>query len=239
VTESQRIEKKGIFEESSLMKILLSILLCFIFSSGCKKDGDAVVVDLGYEYFPNRIGTYIIYEVDSTGYGINGEVNLQYEVKELLAEEFVDGENQLAVKVERYQRLDDGDAWVLSDVWTQKRTNSSAQRIEEDVRFIRLGFPVELDKTWNGNAYNTMQPWNYKITSVDVPLFYNGLTFEKTATVFQRNNVNLIEEEIASEIYAKGVGMIYKRLKDVSFQQGELIGLDMTMTIIDFGEEGE
>jgi hypothetical protein len=154
---------------------------------------------------------------------------------EVLAEEFIDGENQLAIKVERYSRIDDNDLWVLSDIWTQKRTNQSAQRIEEDVRYVRLGFPVEADKTWNGNAYNTMEPWNYKIMEVDVPAMYNGLSFEQTATVFQRNNVNLIDQELASEVYARGVGLVYKQLTDIEIQQGDMIGVDMTMKILEYG----
>ncbi len=217
------------------MKKIFSLLFVCVILASCKKDDEPVVVDLGYDYFPNQVGTYIIYEVDSTGFGIDGEVHLEYQVMEVLAEEFVDGENQLAIKVERFTRIDESDLWVLSDVWTQKRTNQSAQRIEEDVRYVRLGFPVEVDKTWNGNAYNTMEPWNYKITEVDVPAIYNGLSFEQTATVFQRNNVNLIDQELASEVYARGVGLVYKQLTDIEIQQGDMIGVEMTMKILEYG----
>ncbi|MEY3399092.1 MAG: hypothetical protein RL220_1686 [Bacteroidota bacterium] len=200
----------------------------------CKKE-EAPVIDLGYDYFPNTAGTFIIYEVDSTGFDINGETNLVYEVMEVLAEEFVDGENQLAMKVERYYRMNEDDPWVMGNVWVQKRNNSSAQRVEDNTRYIRMSFPVEVGKTWNGNAYNTMPEWSYKYVSKDTPRVFNGMTFEKTAEIQQRNNINLIDQEIASEIYARGVGLIYKHLMDLQVQQGDITGVDMTLTIKEFG----
>jgi hypothetical protein len=217
------------------MKRIAYILFLSVLVASCKKDSNTVEVDLGYDYFPNTVGTYIIYEVDSTGYGLDGEVHAEYQVMEVLAEEFVDGENQLSVKVERFKRINNSDLWALTDVWTQKRTNQSAQRIEEDIRYVRLGFPIELEKTWDGNAYNLMEPWNYKITQVDAPAVFNGLSFEQTVTVFQRNNINLIDQEIASEVYARGVGLVYKQLTDIEIQQGDMIGVDMTMKILEYG----
>ncbi len=91
------------------MKKIFSLLFVCVILASCKKDDEPVVVDLGYDYFPNQVGTYIIYEVDSTGFGIDGEVHLEYQVMEVLAEEFVDGENQLAIKVERFTRIDESD----------------------------------------------------------------------------------------------------------------------------------
>jgi hypothetical protein len=114
------------------MHKLLPFVLAIVVLHSCKEETDPTSIDLGYDYFPNKLGTYIIYQVDSIGLGIEDDT-ASYQVKEVLTEEFVDGANQLAMRVERFKRFSENDAWVLSDIWTQKRTSSAAMRTEEDV----------------------------------------------------------------------------------------------------------
>lgn len=207
--------------------------LCAMLS--CTPEDDEQPINLGYDYFPVDIGTYITYQVDSIGYGINPDT-AEYLVKEVTVEQIFDGIGEIAVTVERYRSNNEGVSWFLTDVWTKKRTANSAQKVEEDIRYVRLLFPLEPDKSWNGNAYNFMEPWNYVYGDIDVPRNYGALSFEQTLEVIQRNNVNLIDQEIASEVYARGVGLIYKRLTDLNVQGGDITGIDMEMTIVDFGD---
>jgi len=52
----------------------------------------------------------------------------------------------------------------------------------------------------------------------------------------QRNNVNFVDQEIASEVYAKNVGLVYKRLTDLNFQNDMITGIDMEMVVVDYGD---
>ncbi|MDZ4823539.1 MAG: hypothetical protein SH856_08775 [Flavobacteriales bacterium] len=216
----------------SRILFLTPVVLMFL---SCGKDKEPPAVNLGYEYFPNKVGTYITYEVDSIGYSINSDT-AHYLIKEILMEEFVDDIGELAVTIERYRSDNDGASFHLTDIWTQKRTATSAQKVEEDVRYVRLVFPLEVGKTWNGNAYNTMIAWNYEYTGIDVPNSYGVLSFPECVEIEQRNNVNFVDQEIASEVYAKNVGLVYKRLTDLNFQNDMITGIDMEMVVVDYGD---
>lgn len=217
------------------MRILFLLLLGFTGLVSCKKEGTEDIIDLGYDFFPNKLGTYITYSVDSISYGLVPDT-ASFELMEVLAEDFVDGTNQSAMTIERYKRYNPLQDWVLTDVWTQKRTSSVALRTEENVTFVRLVFPIEDGKTWNGNAYNTNEEWNYEIENLDAPAVYGDFPFSKTLKVNQRNYVNLVDQEIAYEIYARGVGLIYKKLIDLNYQDGMITGVDLEMTVVDYGE---
>jgi len=213
--------------------ILTALALTALFS--CKKS-DPAEIDLGYTFFPNTARAFIIYRVDSTSYGISEE-EFQFQIKELLANEFVDGQGDAAILVERYKRLNSSEEWVLQNVWVQKRTPTAAERVEDNVRYVKMAFPVVEAKTWNGNAYNTLGEWEYTFENVDKPTELGIQVFSKTVKVNQRNNVNLVDQEIAYEIYARNVGMVYKRFTDLNTQLGQVSGVEVIMTALTFGYE--
>ena len=214
-------------------KILLAAFLALSWTS-CKKDDSTIDVDLGYEYFPNEILKYKEYFVDSTAHGITEE-NYQFYVREELTESFVDDEGQVSIRVERYKKTNIDDDWVLSDIWTQKKTSTSAQRVEENIRYIRLAFPADLEEQWDGNAYNNEEEWLHRYLEVDVAKQVGNFNFGSTATVEQRNNVNLVDQELSTEVYAKNVGLVYKSLIDLNLQDMQITGIEMEMTLVDHG----
>lgn len=193
-------------------------------------------IDFGYNYFPNGVSTYIDYEVDSISYGPLNDTSHFY-LREKIAEEFVDNEGQLSTRLERYKRPNLDADWTLTDVWFQKRTTTTAERIEENIRYVRLTFPINPENNWDGNVYNTDDVWNYRYVNIAAPYELNGLTYEKSVRVNQRNNINLIDQEEAWEIYADGVGLIHKKLTDLTFQNQEIVGVSFEMRAIDFGTE--
>ena len=66
------------------------LLLAALALSACKKE-EPQDVDLGYDYFPNTVGTFIEYEVDSSYYESGVETNTQFYVREEYTETFIDG----------------------------------------------------------------------------------------------------------------------------------------------------
>ena len=211
-----------------------TLLLVAVVLFGCKKSDPAEEIDLGYDYFPNVVGTYIEYYVDSTSFGVS-EQNFTFWLREELTESFVDDEGQVAIRVTRYKRQSEEGEWVQTDVWTQKRTTTTSERVEENQRFVRLAFPVNAEQSWDGNAYNTMDEWQHTYSGIGTAKTIGGLQYSNTVTVEQRNNVNLVDQEIASEIYAYGVGLVQKSFTDLSFQNFEVTGVQMTMMATDYG----
>ncbi|MFN0031434.1 MAG: hypothetical protein ACKVOR_04675 [Flavobacteriales bacterium] len=218
------------------MRLPLSLIALFIIVciGACKpKTQDLSGIQLGYDYYPNRIDSYIVYEVDSTWYGLVEE-NFTYQIKEIISEQFVDDTGQPAVRVERFLRHFPNQPWVLIDVWVQKRTPTTAERVEENVRYIKLEFPVENGGSWLGNTYNTHEPWTYTYEQVDEPVDIGELEFARALKVNQRYYVNLVEQQIAYEIYAYDIGMVYKQNTNVTYQSGDPSGYDVRYRAISY-----
>ncbi|MCB0761286.1 MAG: hypothetical protein KDC12_07145 [Flavobacteriales bacterium] len=222
-----RIKQKGIIPAGIFLIGIVAL-------AGCKKEKDGLPIDLGYDYFPNKVGTYIEYEVDSIHYGITNDT-LHFMLREELVNEFVDLQGHLAIRLHRYKKFDPSDDWTLTDVWVQKRTSTSGERVEENVRFVRMVFPIDTEPEWDGNGYNTYTPWMYHYEGYNTAKNINGFSFSSTVTVDQRYNINLLDQEIASEIYAKGVGLVYKKFMDLTYQNLILEGVDMEWVITDYG----
>ena len=129
--------------------------MMLLLTLACKKEKKAEAVDLGYTYFPTEIGQYVIYQVDSISYNdFFNPVKIDtthFQLKELVQSHFTDNEGRESDRLERYVRKNDSLPWVLRDVWYQTRTSTKAEKVEENVRFVKLIFPVEVNQKWNGN----------------------------------------------------------------------------------------
>lgn len=208
-----------------MQKISLIILSILTILVSCKKDTE--VIDPGYAYFPDETGQYVIYEGDSIQY--NDDLKAQHDtfrfmVKEVIESIYQDNEGRPTLRIERYVKMKNDTIpysamqWTLADVWSANRTSTSAERVEENQRFVKLVFPIRAKKTWNGNSYNTQEAWEYEYTSVHEAGTVNGRTFDSIATVLQRDESNLVERTFAQEKYAKNVGLVYKELLQIRKQ---------------------
>ncbi|MBL0316531.1 MAG: hypothetical protein IPP69_12400 [Flavobacteriales bacterium] len=204
--------------------------------ASCKKEDDLSGIDLGYDYFPNKVGSYIIYDVDSTYYGVNTE-SYSFQIKEELIEEFVDNEGEPNVKINRFYRPANNTPWILIDVWTQKRTTTTAEKVVDNIRYVKMEFPVKNGGTWNGNAYNNYPAQQYKYSNLAGFADVGILQFDNTVTVEQQNNVNLVDEEIFYEVYAKGVGMVFRQATDLNTQGSQTSGYEVVYRAISYSIE--
>lgn len=215
----KKITSTKLFSLSSQFFFVIA-LACLSISS-CKKDEP--VPDAGYNYFPNNIGHYCIYEVDSTIYDDfnNDTIYKRCQIKELVQSYFTDNSGRQAMRIERYWKpyIDTVPyaslPWTLSRVWAFTRTNSVAEKMEENERFVRLTFVPRQGKKWNGNEFNTIGEWDYKYESVDEPYTINSMTFDSTCLVKQKVDTNMLTYKTYFERYAKNVGLIEKNVIDV------------------------
>jgi len=221
--------------------LFLSAILLLFFS--CKKN-DNVPLTVDKSYFPLVSGKYIIYDVDSLGYWgfADSVVHSQYEVREEVDSPYIDNAGNQAFKIIRSRRADENSQWIATDVWSANLTDFTAEKVEENLRFIKLDFPIALNREWFGNRYikadsnlSFLAGWNYEYTAIHEPMTLNGLSFDSTVTVTQHDDQNAIQEYIYIEKYAKNVGMIYKYEDSLSLQPAKPIdGRVVTMTVKEF-----
>lgn len=193
------------------MRVLVVIFLIITALLGCKKD-PSTKLDLGYDYYSTKVGSWIIYDVDSIVYNdFTGTVDtFQYQTKELVVSTYVDAEGRSTQRIERYKRENAG-PWSIKDVWASNLTTTTAERVEENVRFIKLVFPAKTGVSWDGNIANVLEEWDYVYTTYDEPATIGALSFDSVLTVLQRDqDLGALEKYYFVEMYAKHIGLVYK-----------------------------
>lgn len=208
------------------MRYLFTISL-LVFLLNCKKEVVGTI-DLEKDYFPLEINFWQEYKVDSITFSdFTNPVTIDtssYFLKELIESDYLDLSNNTNYRVEQYKRYENS-SWFINNIFSQKATNINFQKVENDLRFIKLVFPPELNKTWNGHIYidvidepsldfynPTKFEWEYTFTAIDEKLEIGEFTFDSCVTVIQIDEENLFEKKYSKEIYAKNVGLVYKEL---------------------------
>ncbi|MFM7023863.1 MAG: hypothetical protein ACKOXB_12905 [Flavobacteriales bacterium] len=204
-------------------KILILLAIVFLFAASCKKGGE-LVVESGREYIPVKTGNYIIYHVDSIHFDDFTEKSdtFSFQLKEEIGAAFTDATGNTSYQLKRYTRADTGNAdalpWTLRKIWYVTKLDSRYERVEESYRYTRLEFPASEGGTWNGNAFNNNEEWDYTYKNVHKPTTLKSNMWDSTLTVIQIDDDLLISKKYYKEIYAKNVGLVYRGYIDVASQ---------------------
>ena len=216
--------------------LFIAIILAM---TACKKD-DPTDPYLGYQYFPNDSGVWVQYIVDSIAYDDQfGNDTFEFQLLERIESKFVDNEGRDAQRIERLKRNSDTANWRIEDVWFANLTANTAEKVEENVRFVKLNFPLKLNKTWDGNNFNTEDAQNYEIAALNEPYTINGMSFDSTVTVLQKDFITVVNEDYAFEVYAKNVGLVHKKYTSTELDPntGEIqFGIAYEYVITDYGQ---
>ena len=217
-----------------LMKWRIALVgLITLFFSCEKKSIPASEYDVGYDYYPQTIGKYVIYVADSTIYDefTFAATTYKYLIKEKIEEEFTDPEGKPALRLVRYIKKYDSTktydqiAWAVKDAWQVNVSATSLEVVEENVRFTKLAFPVKTNASWNGNAKNTLGEWMYSYKYMDKKETINAtyldkmqsvnsaVPLEKVAFVKQKDFLTAISYDYYIEKYARGIGLVYREIK--------------------------
>jgi hypothetical protein len=198
-----------------MKNVIYIFLVVAVVFSACKKD-EKIEVDQGYDYFPLKAGHTIIYDVDSIVYDDFTQTvdTFYFQLKEVVESSFIDGQSREAWRLERYKKTDTTN-WQIHQVWTAVRTMTTAEKVEENLRIIKLTFPIRNNKTWDGNSYNSLASREYRYTEINEPAQVGSISFEETVQVLQGDDENLIEKYYAEERYARHIGLVYKEIVDI------------------------
>ncbi len=190
-------------------------------------------------YMPLQVGKYITYRMDSLNfyfYGQNDTIT-SYLAKDSVEQKTVDGTGATVWLVTRYLSDTTGSFWSPSLTYVVSPSSAAIDVTEDNLRFIKLGVPMDQGFSWTGNTYLpynpyqdlfsysdyinlTLSDWNYVYTEVNQPFTVaNGMTFDSATTILQiadSSNVPITNPNAFasntywSETYAKHIGMIYR-----------------------------
>ncbi len=227
---------------------LVATLACILLPS-CKNDPATYLADYKYEYYPLDTGKYLVYDVDSIfSYNSNFvKDTVHFQLMELVADTFYDNQNQLNYRLELYKRKTSAEPWIIDRVWYALKTINNVQKIEDELRFIKLTFPPSAGATWNGNLYiasgsqpfTDFQNWEYSYEGVDVPYSINGFNFDSALIVSDVADSIYTYKHLRKEVYAKHVGMVYQEWEMktkqtvTSWDTGAWTGFSLRMRLID------
>jgi hypothetical protein len=209
---------------------------------------------LGLDYYPIKLGRFVVYDVDSTVYNdlTLDTTEYKYRIKEKLTDNFTDNEGQPAIRMERYIKIFnpnkpyDSIPYTLKEVWMVNANSKRIQVLESNIRYTKMIFPIELNKTWNGNANNTLGENSYSYTYIDKNETINGISLKSVLQVKERDDKTLIAQQYYTEKYAKDIGLVYREIKDiysnsviagVPIEQRIEKGLIYKQTVVSYGYE--
>ena len=223
-----------------------TIILFALSVFGCSETRDVNPDAYGTDYFPLKVGQFAIYQVEGVEY-INSRdsVEFSYQLKESITESFEDLESGISYKILREKRENENEEWKIDSVWSARKDGLRAIKTENNVPYIRLVFPFQENKTWNGNGLNNKQPDDYEMIDVGKP--YTGIFsyFDRTVTVI----IDLIPDRFVQyiskkEVYSQHTGLVYKENVILNYRQGDDYGLGIVdsgikyfQSILAYGEE--
>ncbi len=211
--------------------LVLSILTIY----SCSDKTEDFEVDYGYEYFPISIGKTAVYQVDSVIYSkFNDTVYRETsQIREEIVKKDTDLQGRDRYHIHLSERTNFNQSWtsVSPKTWYAVMNESSVERVEENLRFVKMLFPVNTSTTWLGNDqietsnedFEFYEGWEYEYQNIGEPFTIpNGETFENTITVFhydsdlEFNPPDISKKIYSIEVYAKDVGLVYAQLMNLA-----------------------
>lgn len=187
-------------------------LLFFVWSS-CKKDQfETFDRTKDSDYFIDSIGAYSIFKVSEIIFDdfANKSDTLEYQIKEHNESHFTDNLGRKAIRIDRYKRLSDTSAWKYLNTWYAVKASDMVERVEDNKRLVKLSFPVTTDAVWNSNAYNMDVAVNVFYGLINQRYTLDTFRFRNALSVESTNVKDSFKERSFREVYAKGIGLVYK-----------------------------
>jgi hypothetical protein len=160
-----------------------------------------------------------------------------YQQKDVVDSLFMDNLGRPSYRIFRFLRDVDGtQPWSSAGTYYITPTSTTTEVIEENMRTIRLIYPVKLNETWHGNHYLPtgyyqerfnlgtdygISDWNYTYTNIGDTMHINSQVISDVLTVdivnestdTPNNDPNSFYSTVyAQDRYAKGIGLVSQDL---------------------------
>ena len=205
---------------------------------------------VGFNHFPLEIGLFREYEVEEINFLFNGQSDTSnFLLRELIVDSVENDDGTLNYTLHQFSRQDTTQTWSLDSVWTTRRTAIQGIVVENNTPFVKLVFPADENKTWDGNVLNTKEFDEYQMVNVFREFVIDSLesiNFDNTITVIQNDFRDLITmNDVRTEVYAENIGLVYKKIEILQFcADPDCVGLEiievgrkLKQKIIDFGKD--
>lgn len=215
-------------KKSLPLLVMAVVLTVAVFS--CKKADDVPAPPQAeQEYFPLEKGKWVIYDVDSTIWDDTFCIKrfYHYQIMHIVADTFSDEQGRLSYRIETRIRKKPEDEWQRQTTFYATNTKTELEIVRDQLRFIKMIFPITENGNWDGNSYILTQDpelsfykgWTYTYKKLKHQFNSGFEVFDNTVTVEAVDEAisdpELFEDIYASrtksvETYASGVGMVYR-----------------------------
>ncbi|MCI0751616.1 MAG: hypothetical protein L0Y35_07250 [Flammeovirgaceae bacterium] len=221
------------------MKRIASILIPLVFAA-CSSNETQRLDDR--EYFPIRVGSTWTYSVSETTYSeFDNPVTNEYEIQWIVTDSLATQANELMYIVNRIKVLNELSEPENLESWAVRKGDLELVIQEGNQAYVKLIFPISAGSGWNANLYNSDGEDEVRIESAGTP--YSTLLAKYSACTFinQNDEVNAVYEDVRSEVFAYGVGLIEKHSRVIELctnfsgcQQPIVAGSEITMTLKEY-----
>jgi hypothetical protein len=216
--------------------ILLLFFITVLAVSACGPTDELIPPidqDTGVSYFymvDNKYREYNVREIRYTAVGISD--TFIYQLREEVKEAFQNALGEESRLIHRLTRPNSSSSWQLDSVWTVRIERDRAVSIENNIPIVKMVFPAQRNRTWDGNIYNTKGTDQFKIlnfgalTNIAVN---DDLEATTTLTIEQENDQDGITfKDFRREIYADSIGLISKQYEVLKIcSRPECVGLNL------------
>jgi hypothetical protein len=222
---------------------LFAVLMMFI--GACKKQ-EPSIPEFHYEYYPLEKGTFVVYDAMEISHDVQALVardTNRFFLKTLIGDSIIDNSGNVAYQFLRFKKQNLEDEWQLSDVWTTRIVNQRMEVVEENQRIVKLVFAPTKEKAWDINSFNNEQPLiaRYNPELLHVPKVISNISLDSTLQVEIQDFFSLVDHRRKFEVYAKGIGLVYRSFKDNAIMNFDTLdirlGREVHYRMIDYGKE--
>jgi len=185
---------------------------------------------------------WVVYDVVTNVFDDFVDTNIitKTQLKEIWIESYKDNQNRSTVRIEQWTKCETCTKYEFLRHIKQTQTNLIAERLEDNLRFIKFAFPPTNDLKWKGNIYiNSLdsqyaryKDWQYTMIDVNKPQTFANQSIT-TTTIIQNDYEDLLTKIYSKEVYGKGIGLVSLELIDLETQN-----LDATIPFIQRAEKG-
>jgi len=216
------------------MKISFAFVgILFVFLLGCKKESEKLNTASMNDYFPLEVGKTFLYRLDSTvpvSFGAALAVK-SYLAKDTIESTFTDNSGRLSYRIFRFTRdTADLQPWTFAATFVATPTDQWIEYVDNNLRFLKLHAPVMEGYSWLAHSFidtrslnstlGYLDNWEYEYRNTDSGYTVLNTAYDSTITVFQHDetnpegpfnpNLDVQIRTYGAEVYAKGIGLIYK-----------------------------
>lgn len=196
--------------------------------SSCDNEVETIdASNFGYEFYPLKIGKTWVYASDSIIVYNGGSRRDTFHsfIKEEVGDSFLDVSGDTIFNLHRYFKRKESDDWQRINTWTTSKDKNRVIRIEENIKFIKMIFPVSGGLRFDANAFvdedqkvqvagELLEPydnWQPRMEATDLEFQYKEAKV-KSLFINLVDDSSIIDRRKAHEFYGHGIGLLKKEM---------------------------